>query len=1162
MKKGQITPFIILGILIIIATSTLIYIKQMDKTGLDVEINQKYVMDGSIEPVRMYIESCLKQISEDPIHRISQNGGKTNPTDYRYYNGSKISYICQNKDNFGCVNSVLLKEEMEHDIEKEIMDDISSCINLQVFSEQGYKIKEEPLSVDVRIGLTEVEIKAHYPLTFIKNSSTLKIENFKAKHSLPLGILYLQATNIANIENSQTNFNSVEFASKNGMQINVEKHKPYPDIVYSLKSENLKFNFAIQGEDTVSKISFQDRKDKSSLGCCYIKYDNNCYKNVEQTTCEAKGGIYDPNSACVCPVIENLNDNTCKGETCNTCNITIGNKETLKEHGESWCSYDSITGNGNDYVGSRHILHSCIDGKEVIEECRDFREEICTQTSINENNNTLTQATCRINRWNDCSFCESESCCKDSQNRDCSWELVETGDMKCFPEVPPGFRFWEGNGKEICSIADTQKECSGFSCENNWITANARLCKSYGDCGNYRNIQNEITKDGFFHTSAKGIISDSIYLDDEVFNYDYPELNLDPYSTQTNPILKNYATESTEKISLIVSSYYSFLDQVSKIKSSKYYKNDEQENIKTLNVAICNVWEAPDAGKNCQKCEEGISPCTEYKCMSLGKECVFEENKGIPSCSKIKKVSKEKPIVSIPKDSIQPKYTIEESSLEINEKVISGIKIKEKIKPYQKISFLIETSSDTVCKMSYLPDSTIISGIRISEEGFTKNHSISFRVPPQPRIPEKLFSLLNSTDNKGLVENMFNIKNSINDIENNGMKSIFTSIFGPELINNKDKELSSFVKLFTTDIPNIKESIEIVLNKINDNSYYMFFSCVDQEGKESVNPFFIDVTIDSFEDDNKAPVLIGSIPENGSLFAFKSESIESELYFDEPSECRYSYEDKDFSEMENSLTCSDSIYDFSSEFGGSYLCKDSINASNDIMNIFVRCRDNPQKIDEIDFSVLYSNESQNMTEIQFSESNDADNKTFETNAKNISIQYYLDDKKECILSYSPGIRVAGNCSVSDNKNLGLYSCLFNMSIDNRSSTINSTNNSNNISASILCNTKINYTQNTNKNSIIYQLERSEDLTALDYGPKNEIHTMRPLLYIETSSSRNVKCGYYKELTMGVSQMNNIEEYKFSKILNDATEGDNTYYVYCQDEYNNELFQKIRFFIAT
>lgn len=53
----------------------------------------------------------------------------------------------------------------------------------------------------------------------------------------------------------------------------------------------------------------------------------------------------------------------------------------LRQNGESWCIYESPTGNFLDRPGSRHYKHACLNGEEIGEPCRDFREEVCIQGS-------------------------------------------------------------------------------------------------------------------------------------------------------------------------------------------------------------------------------------------------------------------------------------------------------------------------------------------------------------------------------------------------------------------------------------------------------------------------------------------------------------------------------------------------------------------------------------------------------------------------------------------------------------------------------------------------------------------------------------------------------------------------------------------------------------
>ena len=126
---------------------------------------------------------------------------------------------------------------------------------------------------------------------------------------------------------------------------------------------------------------------------------------------------------------------------------------------------------------------------QIVEECRDYREELCTEQAVDG----MNKAVCRKNRWQDCSECTTEQCCSDTRFRDCEWKGGFTTDKKCVPYVPPGLRFWEFEGAEVCLAANNEKECEGLSCANVWIDESATYCYSMGDCGGYRNFASILT---------------------------------------------------------------------------------------------------------------------------------------------------------------------------------------------------------------------------------------------------------------------------------------------------------------------------------------------------------------------------------------------------------------------------------------------------------------------------------------------------------------------------------------------------------------------------------------------------------------------------------------------------------------------------------------------
>ncbi|MDP6586608.1 MAG: hypothetical protein QF535_18280, partial [Anaerolineales bacterium] len=147
-------------------------------------------------------------------------------------------------------------------------------------------------------------------------------------------------------------------------------------------------------------------------------------------------------------------------------------------NGESWCMFDdpvmqsNTEPGGKDPVGSRYYRGVCINGKEFVEPCADYRKEWCVdggvEFTVGTEEKTYVEAQCRENRWQSCiddcntadvltmdaeqykdAIEDDNVCCNDVTRRDCSWVK-----NKCVPKASPGFKFWEDDGSDTCSKAD------------------------------------------------------------------------------------------------------------------------------------------------------------------------------------------------------------------------------------------------------------------------------------------------------------------------------------------------------------------------------------------------------------------------------------------------------------------------------------------------------------------------------------------------------------------------------------------------------------------------------------------------------------------------------------------------------------------------------------
>ncbi|MCX6750156.1 MAG: hypothetical protein NTZ83_01745, partial [Candidatus Pacearchaeota archaeon] len=173
--------------------------------------------------------------------------------------------------------------------------------------------------------------------------------------------------------------------------------------------------------------------------------------------------------------------------------ITAG--ET-KQHGESWCGQASGTvtsgiiiidrdlttseidkadlkalRNASKYnlPGSRYYKLRCEFGEVLIDECRDYRNEVCVQ---GKNEDTgKSEAICEFNPWRTCLSINTRTQCEDNTSL-CKWVpgyrwdfLIVSEDKRkemqgsCLPLIAPGFDFWKPNsqGNAICGKATVQE---------------------------------------------------------------------------------------------------------------------------------------------------------------------------------------------------------------------------------------------------------------------------------------------------------------------------------------------------------------------------------------------------------------------------------------------------------------------------------------------------------------------------------------------------------------------------------------------------------------------------------------------------------------------------------------------------------------------------------
>jgi hypothetical protein len=973
MGKAQISIFIIAGIALLLTLSagTYFYITTKEKTGTGVQQAISFTLEP--ETIKQYVESCLRSVSEEIVFEISEKGGTFRQVPYRAYYGKYYPYICTQSNNV-CVNRFVTRNSMETELNEKISQSIKKCMDFSEFRKKGYDMLEGQSSVSTTIGKNTVDILLNSPVKITNQGVDINIDKFESSLQAPLGIL-LDTVAEASYEEMLNSFFDEDLFMKQHLGISIEKHKPYPDTVYKLSIYDkdslrfMEFNFAVQGIGTADYLG--DFTQKQITGFC--SKDGLVYVNVDRNICEQSKGSY---STTILPFVQMKSDTElCDGKPCADC--------ADRKHGQSWCVYDGIAGNGFDAPGSRHYKQSCINGRIYTTECRDYREELCAEDL------SIGKAVCRANRWQDCSEQTSKQSCEDRNIRDCYWsdwlykakpfrqpDVPDFSKRKCHPYTPPGFKHWLWIGDQACDMANEQYDCDGASCPMSWVDSTAIYCYMQGDCGSYFNVLKKMVIGGFYNT------------DDEPRNYVYSiplamsRIYAVPLKTDTfdhasfagfKPLLTADKMKSNEKAYEARSDEFEpKMPSMSEIMSGNV---KVEIDIDTLHSAYCDLWGAPADSSGCELCNsDPLKPCSEYKCRSIGAGCEYKEVDGKGYCGN---VPVEKPTIKleyaallkknvsvldlirtqkISKEELE-KYI--EKKLDVEKDVFRleyGYSITEEIDPYSNLVFLFSSEKPIQCRTD------IVNGNEFSAKKQTPlGYSETFPIFINAIDLNKEIPLPSSVDIKSPLQmvRMMDIGKSLDESRKIfAEQSIELSRTNPELLaymDNLSRKAGNYTGYNVT-------SMEELMNKIDDTyktqtepamkSYqqsaqeimiprelgnsYNFVTCKPGSGFAG-DEFFVKYKL---KEDREAPRISSVKPETETKIA--GNIIDMEIEINEPAECRYSLNnDAQFDEMPEKIGCP--MTSIESNFGVLSCDPEQIRLDNEKTDVFIKCKDQPSK---------------------------------------------------------------------------------------------------------------------------------------------------------------------------------------------------------------------------
>jgi len=217
-KRGQVTIFIILGIVVVVALA-MVFVFKSEITEFFSELGEgKVIVPEQLQPIQTYLDECVGDITSDGIDILASQGGYINiPEDVaprernnifsnslQIFPGYEIAYWFY-EDLYGNqVSQVPSIDKMEQELENYVLSRFDECVEgINYYNNLGYETEfGSGENVDVDIGKENVNVQVRKKI----NVEYKGVGDSWSKHTkdveVPLGFLYEKAVDLMNQENS------------------------------------------------------------------------------------------------------------------------------------------------------------------------------------------------------------------------------------------------------------------------------------------------------------------------------------------------------------------------------------------------------------------------------------------------------------------------------------------------------------------------------------------------------------------------------------------------------------------------------------------------------------------------------------------------------------------------------------------------------------------------------------------------------------------------------------------------------------------------------------------------------------------------------------------------------------------------------------------------
>ncbi len=246
-KRGQVTVFIIIGVLLIIVVALLFWLR--DDSGFRIPL----FADASdhASAIERDISRCIDSNLEPTVNLLASQGGEFNPSSYRLYKGKKVGYVCREAvEEKGCVNYMPTKDSIRKELQKALEFSVLGCFDDGLLEgSDSILVEAGDIRIEVSFEGSNVRVAVVPDITVTKSGNTVSVRRVVRTVSFPLGELYDVAYDIVSDLSRYGEFEQLFYMLDRRGNYIIDVDKPYPDTVYIInkKDSDDKFYIAIRG---------------------------------------------------------------------------------------------------------------------------------------------------------------------------------------------------------------------------------------------------------------------------------------------------------------------------------------------------------------------------------------------------------------------------------------------------------------------------------------------------------------------------------------------------------------------------------------------------------------------------------------------------------------------------------------------------------------------------------------------------------------------------------------------------------------------------------------------------------------------------------------------------------------------------------------------------